>query len=152
MKRIAPLIAGLALLAGCSTAEAPTPAAPPPSPTSAPTSSAPSTAPSTTAIEKDATYRSVEDLRDAAKAAGYYCLNWQQTDVVKLASESGTCSDSDVFSVYATQVERDEQILNYKAFGSTVLAGPNWIINSSDVTALEFAQDTMGGMMVRGDG
>ncbi|EKA62261.1 hypothetical protein B277_03008 [Janibacter hoylei PVAS-1] len=108
----------------------------------------------------------VSELKDAAIAAGYACPSWVQDNVVKLAAESGRCSDSDVFTTYLSESSRDESVQIHKAMAKetremfaddedadpaltdeeVLLVGPNWIINSDDAASL---QADLGGQVVR---
>lgn len=97
-------------------------------------------------------YSSVEDLVDAAVAAGYACPAWTQTDQVKSALESGACSQDDVFSIYAdseaTQAAVDKIVsvsAGYVEVG--LLAGPNWIVNTAQ-PALGQLASRLGGNLV----
>jgi hypothetical protein len=84
-------------------------------------------------------YETLLGLRDAAVAAGYPCPFWQQDNKVDNSSASGTCSDSDVFSIYANDVALQAQIAQSKTNAKTLtdaglsadptLVGPNWMIN-----------------------
>jgi hypothetical protein len=110
MKRV--LVAGaiLLLLTGCSASSAKTakPAAP------------------------KATYATVTALRDAFVKAGGSCDDWNETDVVTVAAQSGDCSDSTVLSIYVSQTSRD-QIVNFaktSGVAAHLLVGKNWIINT----------------------
>ncbi|TDT31144.1 hypothetical protein [Naumannella halotolerans] len=106
--------------------------------------------------EKDATYDSVEALRDAAIEAGYECPNWEQRNQVTAAAQSGSCSTADVFATYLSEAARDEAVNNLKAFAAdfddmpvTVLAGPNWTINAPDEAVHEL-HEKLGGTVVGG--
>ncbi len=131
-------------LVGCSQQQAPqavptiTVTAPVPTVTVTVTSSAgPSGAAEVTA---DATYDSVEDLRDAYVAIGYECPDWKQSDVVRFATESGECDTDTVLSVFANDDDVESQVQAWKDFykemGSDreayLIVGPNWIINAAD--------------------
>lgn len=86
------------------------------------------------------TYRSVEELKDAFVKAGGTCDNWNQSNQVVLANESGTCSDQNVLSIYASESAVDEALEAYKSLGSTdstLLIGENWIINDPSVKDLD---------------
>jgi hypothetical protein len=85
-------------------------------------------------------YASVVDLRDAVvKATGYPCPSWKQDDVVTLAAESGSCSDDDVFSIYASDQKLEDQVSTTKELNkmsrdasvapTPTLVGPNWMVN-----------------------
>jgi len=94
------------------------------------------------------TYRSVEELRDAFVQAGGDCPNWEQSNQVKLAAESGTCSSTNVLSIYTSSASKDEVIATLKSLGMeglSLLAGDNWIINDPEVKNLDTA---IGGVLV----
>ena len=87
-----------------------------------------------------ATFKTVEDLRDAFVRAGGECPEWEQSNHIPLAAESGTCSDSNVLSIYTSQKDRDELVDGFKSIaleGSTILVGENWIINDPSVRDLD---------------
>lgn len=112
---------------------------------SAATSAAPSASPTPTI---KATYGTVTELRDALVAAGYECPAWEQADQVKLAAQSGSCSDADVLSVYVGAEDRDVVVATLKEFGgASLLVGENWILNSPEAPAF---QAKMGGVVVTG--
>ena len=133
MKRLL-LAAGIVilLLSGCSSAA--------PSERDAKSTPTPSQEPADT-------YATVTDLRDAFVAAGGACPDWRQTDRVKLAAQSGDCSDSTVLSIYSSETDRDQIVENLKSFGMGVhlLVGENWIVN---VEAPERYADALGGTVV----
>lgn len=91
---------------------------------------------------------------EAAVAAGYSCPSWQQDNVVTLAAESGRCSDTDVFTTYLSMEAVQEMAQGMKESDlamqetveemggeplptTTLLVGPNWIINSPDAAELQ---------------
>ena len=90
-----------------------------------------STAPARPGPARAIAYASVTDLRDAVVGAGYPCPKWElngKGDGPQLAKESGSCTDEDVFSIYANTADVTKQA------GESVgviemLAGPNWILN-----------------------
>lgn len=94
------------------------------------------------------TYQSVEELKDAFVAAGGDCPEWEQSNHVKAAAESGTCSASNVLSIYTSQSATEDALAIYKSIaqpGATLLVGENWIIN--DPSAQDFAT-ALGGTFV----
>lgn len=132
MKRLT-LVAVLAL-AACSSPVAATPSV-------TPTPTAP-----TSAVAKK--YAAIEDLRDDAGRAGYYCANWQQTNRVQVAVASGTCDDASVFMLFLTEADVSQNVQALKSTKSPIhlLVGPNWILN---VPQPESLQARMGGIVVR---
>lgn len=133
MKRTLPIIAVVALLAACGGGSD--------------SSSSASTA------QELGEVGAVSELKDAAVSAGYSCPSWQQDNVVAAAAESGSCSDSDVFSTYLSTDARDETVQRFKDLRSdidiggetTLLVGPNWVINSNEAATLK---DALGGTLV----
>ncbi|GAA1987098.1 hypothetical protein GCM10009817_30760 [Terrabacter lapilli] len=84
-------------------------------------------------------------------AAGYPCPSWGETNSINKASESGICSDSDVFSTYTSEANRDEVVDTLQSGGLSelsLLVGPNWIINGKGAPAL---QPRLGGTVVNSD-
>lgn len=141
-KSIAALALGALLLAGCGGSSDPAPDA---SPTAGDTPSASSSSPVPTAASPESTYQSVRDLVDAAVEAGYPCPNFTQSNQVKLALESGACSDFDVFSVYGSRDDMMEVANFLGASGGTdYLMGGNWIINGN-LSWLRTLKRTLGG-------
>lgn len=67
---------------------------------------------------------------------------------MKLAIESGHCSDGDVFSIYgsAADVVRSMSALESFGGGIHVLYGPNWVINA-DEASLDLLKLSLGGMI-----
>ncbi|WP_067428586.1 hypothetical protein [Nocardioides jensenii] len=107
-------------------------------------------------FEKDAAYGTVQELHDAAVEAGYVCANWKPEHNVTLAAESGTCSDEDVFSTFASQGDLQSQLDLHREMNelladadidpSPMLVGSNWIINGDNAPAL---QSMLGGTVER---
>lgn len=97
-------------------------------------------------------YGSVVDLRDAFVAAGGSCDDWDQTNQVANAAESGSCSSTTVLSTYTSESSRDEVVAAVKEIGKVVggssqLVGVNWIVNSPDASDV---RDKLGGTLVTG--
>ena len=101
-------------------------------------------------VEKDASYASLETLRDAAVASGYECPSWH------LEKHWGSCSDLDQFLAYPTEKAREEgqqsaiwgvqlTMVSTRELRA-MLVGPNWIISGpvEPVTALK---EQMGGYL-----
>jgi len=113
-----------------------------------------------TTSSKNVRYDSVVELRDAAVAAGYPCRNWDQEDGPKHAEESGTCSDEDVFSIYATDNDLETQIELVKAGDALsreeqmkpdpTLVGPNWMIRMPS-SSIYRVQGSLGGDILNTD-
>lgn len=100
----------------------------------------------------------VTQLRDAVVEAGYPCPNWTQTNFVTNAAESGTCSDKDVLSTYASQADRDAQVAQERVnkdmlraaeitTGSTIV-GPNWMVALSADADIEGIHAVLGGILI----
>jgi hypothetical protein len=139
MRKIAALVLTALLAAGCSGAGA-TGASSTPSPTPSPS--------------KDIRYNTVVELRDAVVAAGYRCPNWQPNtgdDGPKYAKESGTCTEEDVFSIYTSDTDVDNQV-DLSVGLIEMLVGPNWILNLGEGQAgqanRERVQAAIGGKIV----
>lgn len=117
--------------------------------------SSPTPSAATPSVEANASYGTVEQLRDAAVAAGYPCPAWKLENKVTLAAQSGQCSDADVFSTFASSGDLQSQLDSYKGTDDMLadagvdvdphLVGPNWIITGPGVDAL---QGTLGGTVV----
>jgi len=101
---------------------------------------------------------SVTELRDALVEAGYPCADWTQTNDVANAAESGSCSEEDVLSTYASESDRDAQVTQERANkdmlreagidpGSTIV-GPNWMVNLSAGTDIEGIHAVLGGTLI----
>lgn len=93
------------------------------------------------------TFRSVEELRDAFVEAGGECPSWEQSNHIPAAAESGTCSDSNVLSIYTSKDSTEAAFDNYKTIaqpGASLLVGENWIINDEVVKDLDPA---LGGVL-----
>lgn len=95
-------------------------------------------------------YSSVVALRDDAVSAGYPCPSWNQDNKVVAAAESGTCSDSDVFSTYLDRNSTQDAAALLKSTPATnLLVGPNWIINAGP-DGIRLLQAALGGDLVTG--
>ena len=95
-------------------------------------------------------YGSIDDLVSAYVAAGGDCSNWEQTNVVTLAAESGACNSSTSLSTFSNQSDRDASVDNIKSLsgligGVVLLVGPNWITNSPDADQF---RDELGGTLI----
>lgn len=102
----------------------------------------------------DARYGTVVELKDAAVLAGYECKNWRQTDVVKLAAQSGSCSNADVFATFASEGDLQAQLDTFREIDAMFndeptprLVGPNWVINAPEAATL---QNALGGTVETG--
>ena len=144
--RQAPTLAVSSLtLSASSTRETTTAPAPTPDPKSTPA-----------ALPVNRSYGAVTDLRDAAVAAGYACRHWQEDDQVTNAAESGSCSENDVFCVYASSAGLNAQIRQTRVNNgilkqsglkpSRVLFGTNWSINNESKRALDKLRIVLGGV------
>lgn len=110
--------------------------------------------PSPTPVES---FDTVEELKDAAVAAGYECPAWEQDDELTLATESGHCSDSDVFSIYdadSIQKGKDQELANKEMLmasgieSTSSVAGKNWIINPGSESSAVLLQSKLGGELI----
>lgn len=94
------------------------------------------------------TYSSIDELLKDYEAAGGSCPEWEQTDQVTNALQSGKCDFSTVLAIYGSPQDVSEQVSELKKGlkGSGMelqfLVGPNWIVNSPDYKKL---QKQMGG-------
>lgn len=111
---------------------------------------------------------SIDELKDAAVAAGMECGTWVQTNAMTLAAESGECRNPKgdyVLSTYISEAIRDDAVRNYKDFTldsrevfeeqgtgdsvlpeeETLLVGPNWMIAPQAADSL---QEELGGRLV----
>lgn len=97
-------------------------------------------APAQEAASYPETYRSVVELKDAFVQAGGDCPSWEQTNQVKTASESGTCSPTNVLSIYTSEAEKEDALELFKSIaqpGAALLVGKNWIINDKSVKEID---------------
>lgn len=107
--------------------------------------------------KKNANYSSVVELKDAYVDAGGPCTDWQQTDVVSAALESGECDSATVLSIYVDRAEaKDAAEAVTSLFAGmddpvSVLVGPNWIVNNDeDSSGLIAFKRKLGGTIVTG--
>lgn len=98
----------------------------------------------TSAAPTPVRYASVTELKDAAVQVGYQCPNWQETNHVTVASGSGSCNDDDVFMLFSDEGQVPDTAAFLQSSGSTILSGPNWIINGARVGAIK---DALGGTL-----
>ena len=107
---------------------------------------------------KTTRFASVIEMRDAFIEVGGVCTNWE-TSSVSLAIASGSCSDASVLSIYSNRAVADEQNMAmketvFKMFPNSVndkihlLVGENWILNDSDLKALDAFQKRYGGDLI----
>ncbi|MFJ5861494.1 hypothetical protein ACIQCM_08720 [Pseudarthrobacter sp. NPDC092439] len=97
-----------------------------------------------------ATYDTVAELKDAFVEAGGECDDWEQTNKVQIAAQSGTCGTDTVLSVYLSSeaVERRIETTKGSIFGTVGgdwLVGENWIINADGTSDLK---EKLGGRIV----
>ncbi|WP_423058724.1 hypothetical protein [Brevibacterium linens] len=95
-------------------------------------------------------YDDINALRDAFIKAGGDCEEWDESNQVLGAAQSGDCGTSTVLSVYLTHDAVQQRIADTKdsifgAAGGEWLTGENWVINTDDVRSL---QKKMGGQIV----
>lgn len=100
---------------------------------------------------------SVVELRDALVDAGYDCAEWEQSNAVSLAAESGSCDDSSVLTTFASAGDLQQQLDREKSNESLlvdagidptpILVGPNWMVKAP--LAGDYAGD-LGGTVVSG--
>jgi hypothetical protein len=115
--------------------------------------------PTTVVMEKR--FESVVEMRDAYIEIGGSCSDWEQSNQIKLALESGGCSDGNVMSIYSSRSVADEQNRAYKEFISDImpswieedrpislLVGENWILNESDASLISAFQSAFGGDLI----
>jgi hypothetical protein len=103
------------------------------------------------AIEKDATYSTIGDFRDAVEEAGYSCSAWSERGQSSFAAAAADCDSATVLSIFTSEAQRDEQAATLKALaigdeGKPLLIGPNWMINGK-VEMLEQVQPALGGII-----
>lgn len=99
----------------------------------------------------------MDELLDAATAAGLDCEPFEQTDEITLAEESGFCGETGTLALYADEYALTEHLAEVVPFGIEMaefgtdfvrLVGPNWIINATNV---EEIQGSLGGIVLRAD-
>lgn len=61
-------------------------------------------------IEKNASYGTVADLRDAVVAAGYECPEYAERETVTMASEGADCGGDTVPLVHPSESTRDANL------------------------------------------
>ena len=97
-------------------------------------------------VEKDATYETVEDLREAVLEAGLDCPGDTVVEVEDGDGGEIRCTGETTIAVY-----HDEEDLEAVSLGNIMftdrhaLRGPNWIISGDDEVALGEARDVLGG-------
>lgn len=95
-------------------------------------------------------YSSIDDLVTGYESSGLIC-NWTQTDQVTDALESGTCNSESVLMLFNDSAEATtlaESLADtMRGFGMdpTILVGPNWVINDTEVESL---QPVLGGKLI----
>ncbi|MDP9983583.1 ABC-type glycerol-3-phosphate transport system substrate-binding protein [Pseudarthrobacter oxydans] len=108
-----------------------------------------SPAPAKTVPPNGEHYSSVESLKSAFEEAGGDCSNFEQTNKVTHAAESGDCGTGTVLSIYSSVSEKDAVVNGMKQFadviGMNVLVGENWVVNDKRVAQY---QPKMGGTLV----
>ena len=100
--------------------------------------------------ESGGSYSDIEALRDAYMRAGGECENWEETNNVLGAAQSGDCGMHTVISIYLNHDAVQDRIAETKEsiFAEATddwLTGENWIINGNDPDRL---REEMGGQIV----
>jgi hypothetical protein len=116
---------------------------------------------SSASSSKGKSFETLLEMRDAFIVVGGDCSDWKQENAVKLALESGDCSDSNVLSIYSSRAAADEQNRAFKKMISEILpseieedrpihllVGENWILNESDMKLLYDFQSKYGGDLI----
>ncbi len=89
----------------------------------------------------------IDQLVDAATDAGLIC-NWDQTDLVRGAVASGTCSDSSVLMMFENHEDAKAVVDGLAGMvKEPLLLGENWVVNSKSNADL---QPVLGGELVEG--
>lgn len=108
---------------------------------------------------KDARYEDSAQLKDAAEAGGYDCIEWFES-YSDWTVDSGECETGDRFSIYNGADDRDAWLRYSKAskpsskvpsYNQSVLyalVGPNWIVQCQECSAL---QKILGGRIMQVD-
>ncbi len=97
-----------------------------------------------------ATYGSVEELKNAAVEAGLDCPDWEKTNQVVNAAQSGQCDGNSVLATYSTDADLQatldgaRDLAELAPIFGTWLVGPNWTINSPQAEEL---QPRLGGVV-----
>ena len=109
--------------------------------------------PTHTKVGTAKSYRSVKALVSAVKAAGYICPSWETDDGTALSLESGSCSEMDRFSIYASEKDVQGMVERLAADSwsrgkITWLVGPNWIITAEEADLVRMSR-TLKGTLVR---
>jgi hypothetical protein len=115
--------------------------------------------PTTVVMEKR--FESVLEMRDSYIEIGGSCADWEQSNQVKLALESGECNESNVMSIYSSRAVADEQNRAFKELINEImpswitedrpislLVGANWILNESDASLVSAFQSAFGGDLI----
>ena len=96
-------------------------------------------------------FSDIDGVRDAFVSSGGDCPQWNQDNRVTDALQSGTCDEETVIMFFGSEGEANARALDLKntmkSFGITpsLLVGPNWVINSPQVLAVE---QQMGGVLI----
>lgn len=97
-------------------------------------------------VEKDATYESVADLREAVLETELDCPGDQVIDVPDSEAEEISCTADVQLGVYPDPDDLAMVAFGTQVFsGDHVLKGPNWTITGPDEVALGKARDVLGG-------
>lgn len=152
MRRITTALAAVSalLLTGCGATD--TSAGSTPSP-SASATTGPTRTTEAPVVERDATYGTVEELRDAVVLAGYECPEYAERESSTIAAESAACEDHTVLLIYSSQTGRDENLAFLKGFSgpsNAFLVGPNWIVNSGRESIVDEIRPELGGVVEHG--
>ena len=94
----------------------------------------------------------ISQLKEAFEKAGGSCLQWNQSNKVTSALQSGDCNSETVLMLFGSSEEAKERAEEIRAmyigFGTepNLLLGENWLINSKQVNSVHPA---MGGTLIR---
>jgi hypothetical protein len=116
---------------------------------------------SSTTVVVEKRFESITEMRDLFIEVGGSCPSWKQENQVTLALETGSCSESNVMSIYSSRAVAEEQNRAYKKFVLDVmpswvqedrpislLVGANWILNETNSTTVGAFQAAFGGDLI----
>jgi hypothetical protein len=93
----------------------------------------------------------ISQLKQAFEKAGGSCLQWNESNKVTSALQSGDCNSETVLMLFGSSeeaLERAEDLRDMSlsfGFEPNLLVGENWLINSNQV---ESVQPAMGGTLI----
>ncbi len=96
-------------------------------------------------VEKDATYESAANLREAVISSEVDCPGESVEADDEMGEEFIKCSDGLALSVFSNDADLSMAKGLYSMGTTSFLSGPNWLVQADDDSVLSELRDSLGG-------